>query len=94
MSFQKVRAKVGNYLSLVKFAHTIFALPFALLGFSLATIHHSGSLSWSLLLLVLLCMLFARNAAMSFNRWADRDIDEVNPRTAKREIPAKIIGQR
>jgi len=94
MSFQEFRTKVENYLSLVKFAHTIFALPFALLGFSLATIHHSGSLSWSLLLLVLLCMLFARNAAMSFNRWADRDIDEVNPRTAKREIPAKIIGQK
>jgi 4-hydroxybenzoate polyprenyltransferase len=39
-------------------------------------------------------MLFARNAAMSFNRWADRDIDEINPRTAQREIPAKLIGQR
>lgn len=94
MSFQGLRTKVENYLSLVKFAHTIFALPFALLGFSLATIHNSGSLSWNLLGLVLLCMLFARNAAMSFNRWADRDIDGVNPRTAKREIPAKIIGQR
>ena len=81
-------------MSLVKFAHTIFALPFALLGFSLATIHHSESLSWKLLVLVLLCMLFARNAAMSFNRWADRDIDEVNPRTAQREIPARKIGQR
>lgn len=94
MLFQKISAKITNYLSLVKFAHTIFALPFALLGFSLATIHHSGSLSWKLLALVLLCMLFARNAAMSFNRWADRDIDEVNPRTAQREIPARKIGQR
>jgi len=93
MSIQKISAKIENYLSLVKFAHTIFALPFALLGFSLATIHHSDSLSWQLLLLVILCMLFARNAAMSFNRWADRDIDEVNPRTAQREIPAKIIKQ-
>ena len=94
MSIQKISAKLKNYLSLVKFAHTIFALPFALLGFSLATIHHSESLSWKLLVLVLLCMLFARNAAMSFNRWADRDIDEVNPRTAQREIPARKIGQR
>jgi len=94
MSIQKISAKLKNYLSLVKFAHTIFALPFALLGFSLATIHNSESLSWKLLVLVLLCMLFARNAAMSFNRWADRDIDEVNPRTAQREIPARKIGQR
>jgi len=94
MLFQKITAKVNNYLSLVKFPHTIFALPFALLGFSLATIHTSESLSWKLLALVLLCMLFARNAAMSFNRWADRDIDEINPRTAQREIPAKRIGQR
>ena len=92
MSIQKFSAKVENYLSLVKFSHTIFALPFALLGFSLATIHHSDALSWKLLILVLLCMLFARNAAMSFNRWADRHIDEVNPRTAQREIPARIIG--
>ena len=94
MLFHKIIAKVNNYLSLVKFPHTIFALPFALLGFSLATIHKSDSVSWTLLVLVLLCMLFARNAAMSFNRWADRDIDEINPRTAQREIPAKIIGQR
>lgn len=94
MSIYKAGAKIENYLSLVKFSHTIFALPFALLGFSLATIHHNGSLSWNLLALVLLCMLFARNAAMSFNRWADRHIDEVNPRTAQREIPAKKIGQR
>lgn len=94
MLLHKIIAKVNNYLSLVKFPHTIFALPFALLGFSLATIHNSDSVSWTLLVLVLLCMLFARNAAMSFNRWADRDIDEINPRTAQREIPAKIIGQR
>ncbi len=94
MLFQKISAKVENYLSLVKFSHTIFALPFALLGFSLATIHNSGSLSWSLLVLVLLSMLFARNSAMSFNRWADRHIDEANPRTAQREIPARLIGER
>jgi len=93
MLFQKISAKVENYLSLVKFSHTIFALPFALLGFSLATIHNSDSLSWKLLVLVMFCMLFARNAAMSFNRWADRHIDEVNPRTAQREIPARKIGQ-
>lgn len=93
MSFYRVFAKIENYFSLVKFSHTIFALPFALLGFSLATIHNSDSLSWKLLGLVLLCMLFARNSAMSFNRWADRHIDEVNPRTTQREIPAKKISQ-
>lgn len=92
--FQKISAKLNNYLSLVKFAHSIFALPFALLGFALATIHQSDPLSWKLLFLVLICMLFARNTAMSFNRWADRHIDEANPRTALREIPARIIGQR
>ena len=91
MSLNKVSAKIENYLSLVKFSHTIFALPFALLGFSLASIHSSDSVSIKLLALVVLCMLFARNAAMSFNRWADRDIDEVNPRTAQREIPAQKI---
>ena len=94
MLFHKITAKVNNYLSLVKFPHTIFALPFALLGFSLATIHNSNSLSLKLLALVLLCMLFARNAAMSFNRWADRHIDEINPRTTQREIPARIVGAR
>ena len=94
MMVRKINAKLNNYLSLVKFSHTIFALPFALLGFALASIHQSDSLSWKLLLLVLLCMLFARNAAMSFNRWADRHIDEANPRTALREIPARIIDQR
>ena len=94
MLFQNIIAKINNYLSLVKFPHTIFALPFALLGFSLATIHTSEPLSLQLLLLVLLCMLFARNAAMSFNRWADRDIDGINPRTVQREIPARKIGER
>ncbi len=94
MMVQKISAKLNNYLSLVKFAHSIFALPFALLGFALATIHQSDPLSWKLLFLVLICMLFARNTAMSFNRWADRHIDEANPRTAQREIPARIIDQR
>ena len=83
-----------NYLSLVKFSHTIFALPFALLGFFLATLTSNASISWRLLLLVVLCMVFARSAAMAFNRYLDRDIDEQNPRTAVREIPAGIISAR
>ncbi len=80
-----------DYFSLVKFSHTIFALPFALLGFMLATVQHTETLSIRLLFLVLVCMLLARNAAMSFNRWADRKIDAQNPRTVNREIPANKI---
>lgn len=85
------RAKVKNYLSLVKFAHTIFALPFALIGYFLATRADGYTFSWISLLLVVLCMLFARNAAMSFNRYADRTFDGLNPRTSGREIPASVI---
>lgn len=83
-----------NYLSLIKFSHTIFALPFALLGFFLATLEVGAGFSWRLFFLVLLCMVFARSAAMAFNRYLDRDIDQKNPRTANREIPAGIISAR
>lgn len=81
---------VKHYLSLVKFSHTIFALPFALIGFMLS-IHEGYSFSWKLFLLVLVCMATARNAAMAFNRYIDRKFDALNPRTAVREIPAGII---
>ncbi|MCB0662682.1 MAG: putative 4-hydroxybenzoate polyprenyltransferase [Saprospiraceae bacterium] len=81
-----------NYLSLIKFSHTIFALPFALTGFFLAINLPGGSFSWFTLLLVVLCMVFARSAAMAFNRYLDRDIDSQNPRTANREIPAGVIS--
>jgi len=80
-----------NYLSLIKFSHTIFALPFALLGFFLATLQPGPGFQWQTLVLVLLCMVFARSAAMAFNRYLDRDIDGRNPRTQQREIPAGII---
>lgn len=84
-----------NYLSLVKFSHTIFAMPFALIGFFLATFQvKNGVIDWTLLVLVLLCMVFARTAAMAFNRYVDRDIDSKNPRTAMREIPAGAISSR
>ncbi len=83
-----------NYLSLVKFSHTIFALPFALVGYFLGVNRIEYSFEWKILGLVLLCMIFARNAAMAFNRWQDRDIDGKNPRTAVREIPAGIIPER
>ncbi len=94
-----------NYLSLIKFSHTIFAMPFAMIGFFLAArqeifqllspgIHTPPNGSrplWVLFVLVVLCMVFARSAAMAFNRYLDRSFDAQNPRTAIREIPAGII---
>lgn len=82
---------IKHYLSLVKFSHTIFALPFACIGFTLA-LREGYSFSLKSLLLVLLCMVTARNAAMAFNRYIDRHFDILNPRTAIREIPAGIIN--
>jgi 4-hydroxybenzoate polyprenyltransferase len=84
--------RLRNYLSLIKFSHTVFALPFALIGFTLAlaSLHHP--FQWALLAKMLLCMVFARSAAMSFNRYLDRHYDALNPRTAKREIPAGVIS--
>ena len=83
-----------RYFSLVKFAHTIFAMPFALMAFTYAMWCTEAEFSWWLLVQVILCMVFARNVAMGFNRWADRHIDKENPRTANREIPAGIITPR
>ena len=89
---------VKNYLSLVKFSHTIFAMPFALIGFVLgiASLNQSNvqvhlSDLFMRFFLVLLCMVTARSAAMGFNRYLDRHFDQLNPRTAIREIPAGII---
>ena len=86
-------ATITDYLRLVKFSHTIFAMPFALLSFTyawLTTAH--DHLLWLLLIQVVLAMVFARNVAMGFNRWADRFIDADNPRTAGREIPAGKVS--
>jgi len=85
---------VKNYFSLVKFSHTVFAMPFALIGYSLAVSEAEYNFSLRLLLLIILCMIFARNAAMGFNRLADRKFDALNPRTKNREIPAGIIGSK
>ena len=86
--------KIAKYFRLVKFSHTIFAMPFALMAFAYALWSTEAEFSWWLLVQVVLCMVFARNVAMGFNRWADRDIDAENPRTANREIPAGIISPR
>jgi 4-hydroxybenzoate polyprenyltransferase len=80
-----------RYLSLVKINHTLFSLPFALIGFFLAINEKGDQINFRLLLLVLLCVLFARNAAMGFNRYVDREFDKKNPRTALRELPKEII---
>ena len=111
---------IKKYLSLVKFSHTIFAMPFAVIGFFLGitsygylaslfkqneTVYFSGyvpqfsnypaSLKEILtrFVLVIGCMVFARSAAMAFNRYLDRNFDAKNPRTAIREIPSGIISK-
>ena len=89
-------SQVKNYLSLVKFSHTIFAMPFALIGFVLGLryhfIHQTTVDQVGLkFILVLVCMVTARSTAMAFNRYLDRHFDKLNPRTAIREIPAGII---
>ena len=100
-------SRVKNYLSLIKFSHTIFAMPFAMIGFFLGVFAYASivpgwhtaifpqQFDWSNLskkfILVILCMVFARSAAMSFNRYLDRSFDARNPRTAIREIPAGIL---
>src|SRR5690349_14703836 len=94
---------IKNYLSLVKFSHTIFAMPFAMIGFFLglnffrdelftfSSSLHAGFF-YGRFLLVLICMVTARSAAMAFNRYLDRSFDAKNPRTAIREIPKGIIS--
>ena len=89
-------SQVKNYLSLVKFSHTIFAMPFALIGFVLGLRYHfihqtTVDQVWLKFILVLVCMVTARSTAMAFNRYLDRHFDKLNPRTAIREIPAGII---
>ncbi len=82
--------KIKDYFRFIKFSHTIFALPFALIGFFLA--FSQQRVSWLIFIYVLLCMIFARSAAMGFNRFLDRKIDAQNPRTANREIPQGKIS--
>jgi len=110
-------SSIKKYLSLVKFSHTIFAMPFAIIGFFLGVINRLNDLNnfqpdnkenyvykyfeqqflnyefTGKFVLVILCMIFARSAAMAFNRYLDRSFDSKNPRTAIREIPAGIISK-
>lgn len=82
--------RVKRFASLVKISHTIFAMPFAFVGYFWA-IREAQAFCWEVLPPVLLCMFFARNAAMSFNRYVDRSFDAANPRTALREIPRGVV---
>ncbi len=99
--------RLSHYLSLIKFSHTIFAMPFALVGFFVGLMfeqQNETSLNgwekvkdyfighWMIFFHILLCMIFARSAAMAFNRYLDRTFDAKNPRTAIREIPRGIIS--
>jgi 4-hydroxybenzoate polyprenyltransferase len=102
-------SKVKSYLSLIKFSHTIFAMPFALIGFFLGLFENTSlvpgwhtrifppQFPWNEILLKLIlvigCMVFARSAAMAFNRYLDRKFDAKNPRTAVREIPSGVLKE-
>lgn len=87
-----IPVSIRNYFSLVKFSHTVFALPFAIIGFFLGVLHFGEFPSLFLFGKVILCMVFARSAAMGFNRYIDRRFDARNPRTAIREIPAGLVS--
>lgn len=82
---------INKYLSLVKFSHTVFAMPFAAIGFVMGGLYDATGINALTGFKVLLCMVFARNAAMAFNRYADAHLDIANARTAIREIPAGIL---
>lgn len=99
-------SRIKNYLSLIKFSHTILAMPFAMIGFFLGVYANQWNLNNTIgwhtsiltpgfliktLILIILCMVFARSAAMAFNRYLDRNFDAKNPRTAIREIPSGIL---
>jgi len=79
-----------SLLELIRFSHTVFALPFALTSAALAWAQPPG-FEWLQLVGIVLCMVFARSAAMAFNRLVDRNFDAANPRTAGRHLPAGLL---
>ncbi len=88
----QVFKKLSNYASLVKISHTIFSLPFAIIGFYLALQNQSTAFDFLTFLLIIACVFFARSSAMSFNRIIDRKYDSLNPRTQSRDIPSGKIS--
>ena len=87
-------SNIKKYLSMVKFSHSIFAMPFAILGFFLGIKLNHTPFDYTILIYIVLAMVFARNAAMGFNRYLDRNIDKINPRTAQREVAAGVISSK
>lgn len=86
--------RVQHFLELIRFSHTIFALPFAMLSAVIAWAQADSIFRWRDLAGILICMVTARSAAMAFNRLVDRDIDKENPRTSRRHIPAGLLSVR
>ena len=82
--------KTHTTLEMIKWEHSIFALPFALTAVLLAA---HGLPSWPVLGWILVAMVSARSCAMAFNRWADADLDAANPRTRSRAIPAGLLSK-
>jgi 4-hydroxybenzoate polyprenyltransferase len=87
-----MKVMIRRLLEMVRFSHTLFAMPFALLSATLAWTDEP--FRWLDLVGIILCMVFARSAAMAFNRVVDREIDAQNPRTAKRHLPAGLLSLR
>ena len=92
------RTRIADWLGLIRFSHTIFALPFAALATVMAVMTPLASggrpgIRFQDVLGILLCMVFARSAAMAFNRLVDARIDADNPRTATRHLPAGILSR-
>ena len=85
-----MNSRLGTTLEMIKWEHSVFALPFALTGAMLAA---RGLPPWRVMFWIVVCMIAARSAAMAFNRWADAEIDRANPRTATRAIPAGLLSR-
>ena len=85
-------SQINKWLSFVRFSHTVFALPFALAAMLVAARDHRGWPGWRTFGLILAAMAAARTCAMAFNRIVDRKFDALNPRTARRHLPAGTIS--
>ncbi|MCI4626042.1 MAG: putative 4-hydroxybenzoate polyprenyltransferase [Candidatus Magnetoovum sp. WYHC-5] len=87
----KIKEKITNYMEMIKFSHSVFALPFALTAAILAA---NGLPQMNIMGWIILAMVSARTAAMGMNRIIDKDIDKLNPRTANRQLPRGVIKSR
>jgi 4-hydroxybenzoate polyprenyltransferase len=84
------RGRLAVMLEMIKFQHTIFAMPFAIMSAALASTHLHG-IPWRSYFWILVAMVSARSAAMAFNRLVDQDIDSLNPRTLSRALPRGLL---